>query len=123
MRGRKPYKPAHEDEIERFICTAEELSRVIGIGQRQIRNYIKSGMPRRDDKRFYLPLAIAWHAVYSDRMVRLRYDRLSFLEREETDLQEWPEPVDSLEKMQAEFERETEETVNQFLRDASDLGH
>ena len=64
MRGKKTLEPATEDEIEKFLCDIRKLSKILGPCERQIRNYVREGMPRRPDGRFYLPVAVRWHERY-----------------------------------------------------------
>jgi|GEM_PF-3871621 len=125
MRGRKTYEPAAENEVEKYLCSIEELSEVLKVGGRQIRNYVRDGMPRRSDRRFYLPAAIRWHTLYFADLEQQDEDRPELEDLEDNgDLLEWPsDPGASTEEMMHEFERETAQMINQLLQDTSGLGH
>ena len=99
MRGRKAYLPATKGEVGRFICTMEELTKVLGVCDRQIRVYVERGMPRREDKRFYLPEAMRWHTRYIDDMARRSQER------------------PTVQESQGEFERETQAIAERLMRE------
>ena len=120
MRGRKVFEPANEGEIERWICSIDELSAILGVSSRTIRNYVARGLPRRQDKRFYLPSAIRWHERYIDDGSQTYWAEPEVEPEpwiEEKSMQEWIESMTSCEEIQLEFERETKVIADRLMRE------
>jgi len=76
LRGRKNFEPPGKGELEKFLVTGKELAHVLEVSERTIRNFVQSGLPRRNDKRFDLVVAVRWHVLVVECGLRQYWDAL-----------------------------------------------
>ena len=99
MRGQKSFQPAGEGECEQLIVTIHELAEILKVSDRQVRNYVDMGMPRRNDKRFYFPDTYRWYILRFE--AAPRHQRVCYVQAL-TDLEELERQVDALVHNQVE---------------------